>query len=87
MDQSLSLEALSRMHLKTARAYRIRLAFQEIYPCPSREWGELVLDRWYRWAIRSRLEPIKHAARTIKRYREGVLRWSSSQIANGPIQV
>ena len=75
MDQSLSLEALSRMHLKTARAYRIRLAFQEIYTCPSREWGELVLDRWYRWAIRSRLEPIKHAARTIKRYRDGVLRW------------
>jgi transposase len=86
IEQSLSLEALCRMHLKTARAYRIRLAFQEIYNCPSREWGELVLDRWYRWAIRSRLEPIKHVARTIKRYRDGVLRWFDSQIANGLIE-
>jgi hypothetical protein len=27
------------MHLKTARAYRLRLAFQEIYTAPSRDWG------------------------------------------------
>jgi transposase len=86
LEQSLSLEALCRMHLKTARAYRIRLAFQEIYNCPSRDWGELVLDHWYSWAIRSRLEPIKHTARTIKRYREGILRWFDSKIANGLIE-
>src|SRR5690348_2351051 len=38
VEQSLSLEALCHMNLKTARAYRIRLAFQDIYSCPSREW-------------------------------------------------
>ena len=54
--------------------------------CPSRDWGELILDHWYSWAIRSRLEPIKHAARTIKRYREGILRWFDSKIANGLIE-
>jgi transposase len=63
VEQSLSLEALSSMNLKTARAYRIRLAFQDIFNCPSRDWAELVLDRWYSWAIRSRLEPIKKVAR------------------------
>jgi transposase len=84
--QSVTLDALSRMHLKTARAYRLRLAFQEIYNAPTHEWGELILDRWYSWAIRSRLEPMKQVARTIKRHRNGILAWFDSKIANGLIE-
>jgi transposase len=86
VEQSLSLEALCSMNLKTARAYRIRLAFQDIYSCPSRDWAELVLNRWYSWAIRSRLEPIKKVARTVQRHRDGILRWFDSKIANGLIE-
>jgi transposase len=86
IEQGLSLEALCRMHLKTARAYRIRLAFQEIYNCPSRDWAELVLNSWYSWAIRSRLDPIKKVARTVKQHRDGILRWFDSKIANGLIE-
>lgn len=80
------LAALTRLHLKTSRAYQLRLAFQEIYQQPTWEWGALFLDRWYRWAIRSRLEPMKDAARTVKRHREGILAWFDSQIANGLIE-
>src|SRR5262249_46786467 len=83
VEQSLSLEALCSMNLKTARAYRIRLAFQDMYNCPSQDWAELVLNRWYSWPIRSRLEPIKKVARTVKRHRDGILRWFDSKIANG----
>ena len=74
------------MHLKTARAYQIRLAFQEIYQQPSWQWGALFLDRWYSWAIRSRLDPIKDAARTVMRHRDGILSWFDSRIANGLIE-
>jgi transposase len=81
-----NLAALTRLHLKTARAYRIRLAFQEIYRQPNWDWGALFLDRWYSWAIRSRLEPIKEAARTVMRHRDGILAWFDSQIANGLIE-
>ena len=80
------LAALTRMHLKTARAYQIKLAFQEIYSQPAREWGAMFLDRWYGWAIRSRLQPIKDAARTILRHRDGILSWFDSRIANGLIE-
>jgi len=80
------LAALTRMHLKTARAYQIKLAFQEIYSQPAREWGAMFLDRWYGWAIRSRLQPIKDAAREILRHRDGILSWFGSRIANGPIE-
>jgi transposase len=81
-----TLEALTRLNLKTARAYQIRLAYQEIYQQPTWEWGALFLDRWYSWAIRSRLEPIKDAARTIKKHRDGILAWFDSLIANGLIE-
>jgi len=81
-----TLAALTRRHLKTARAYRIRRAFQEIYQQPSRPWGELFLDRWYSWAIRSRLDPIKDAARTVMKHRDGILSWFDSRIANGLIE-
>ena len=84
--QYATLDALTRLNLKTARAYRIRLAFQEIFDQPSHDWGELILGRWYSWAIRSRLEPIKKVARTVKRYRDGILRWFDSKIANGLIE-
>jgi transposase len=80
------LASLTRLHLKTARAYRIRLAFQEIYQQPNSDWGALFLDRWYSWAIRSRLEPIKDAARTVMRHRDGILAWFDSRIANGLIE-
>jgi transposase len=85
-DSRSQLASLTRLHLKTARAYQLRLAFQEIYQQPSQPWGELFLDRWYSWAIRSRLEPIKDAARTIIKHRHGILAWFHSRIANGLIE-
>ena len=81
-----TLQALTRLHLKTARAYQIRLAFQEIYQQPTRNWGALFLDRWTSWAIRSRLEPMKEAARTVMKHRDGILAWFDSRIANGLIE-
>jgi len=57
-----------------------------MYAQPTPGWAELFLDRWSGRAIRSRLEPMKSAARTIQRYREGILRWFHSKIANGLIE-
>jgi transposase len=81
----MSLEALTRVHLQTACAYWFRLAFQEVYNAPSYEWGELIREPWYCWAIRSRLRPIKRVARTITQHRDGILRWFDTKIANGLI--
>ena len=80
------MQSLSRLHLKTARTHQLRLAFQEMYDQPTPSWGEWFLNRWYSWAIRSRLEPMKEAARTILRHRDGILRWFQSRIANGLIE-
>lgn len=84
--QRANLGSLTRLNLKTARAYQLRLAFQDMYAEPSRWWGEHFLDRWLSWAMRCRLEPMKAAARTIKQHKEGILRWFNSKIANGLIE-
>lgn len=38
-----------------------------------RGWGRRAWLRWYSWAIRSRLEPVREVARMIKRHLEGIL--------------
>jgi transposase len=83
--QRLTLENLPTRHLKTARAYQIRLAFQEFYERPSDEAASY-LKKWYFWATHSRLEPVIDAARTVKRHWDGILRWFDSKIANGLIE-
>ena len=80
------LEDLPMRHLKTARSWRIRLAFQDFYQQPSSEAGAAYLKRWYFWATHSRLPPIIDAAHTVRRHWHGILRWFHSKIANGLIE-
>ena len=84
--QSAQLGSLSQTNLKTARAYHLRLAFQDIYKERSRAWAEIFFDKWYSWARRSRLEPMKSVAATMQRHRDGILAWFDSRIANGLIE-
>jgi len=79
-------DSLAKSHLKTGRAYQIRLAFQDLYDQPSAEAAADHLQRWYFWATHSRLEPVIEAAKTVKRHWDGVLRWFDSNISNGLIE-
>lgn len=71
--------------LRTARAYRWRLAFDAFFD-QLPELAEDYLDRWYRGAIRSRLEPIKDFAYTVGEHWDGVLRWHTTRISNGVLE-
>ena len=80
------LDSLPTHHLKTARAYQIRLAFQDLYEQPSTQTAAAFLKKWYFWVTHSRLEPMIEAAHTVKRHWDGILRWFDSKIANGLIE-
>jgi transposase len=84
--QRQTLESLPTSHLKTARAYQMRLAFQDLYEQSTPEQAATFLKRWYFWATHSRLEPLIDAAHTVKRHWDGILRWFDSRIANGLIE-
>ena len=82
-SQADTLHDLSKSNLKTARAYQIRLAFQDLYNQPSRQDAEAYLKKWYFWATHCRLPPVIEAAKSIKRHWDGILRWFDTKIANG----
>ena len=85
-EQAAQLGSLSQTNLKTARAYHLRLTFQDIYKERSRVWAAILFDKWFSWARRCRLEPMKQVAATMDRHREGILAWFDSRIANGLIE-
>ncbi len=76
---------IANSHLKTARAYRIRLVFQELYNQPAAT-AQSYLDKWYFWATHSRLQPVIDVAKTIRRHQKGILRWFQSHINNGILE-
>jgi transposase len=84
--QRATLNSLPTRTLKTARAYQIRLAFQDMYAETSQQTAAAYLKRWYFWATHSRLPPMIDAAHTVKRHWDGILRWFDSTIANGVIE-
>lgn len=77
---------LRKLNLKTVRAYHIRESFQAIYNAGTKEEFEELLEKWYSWARRCRLEPMKKAANTIKEHWEGIVNWFDSGINNGILE-
>lgn len=76
---------LPKLNLKTARAYRIRLAFQEFWTLQD-DLAEAFLKRWYFWATHSQLPPIIRVAKTIRKHWPGVLRWFQTRVSNGILE-
>jgi len=64
---------LKSANLKTARAWAIKTHAMCLWGYKSRGWARRGWQRWYSWAIRSRLEPIKKVARMIKNHLDGIV--------------
>jgi transposase len=78
---------LRGLNLKTHRAFRIKESLREIFRCaetPSQ--AEALLDRWYSWARRCRLDPIKKVAKTLKDHWQGILNAFDSKLTNGRVE-
>ncbi len=60
---------------------------REIYrTAPDRATAEVLLKRWYQWARRCRLAPIKRVAKTLRDHWEGILNAFDSQLTNGRVE-
>lgn len=77
-----AFQELRQSRLKTARAWAIREEAMGLWHYLSRAWARKAWNRWYSWAIRSRLEPVKQTARTIKRHLEGILNAIVCKVTN-----
>lgn len=74
-----------RSTMKTARAFHLRLSFQDFYAQPART-AKQFLRRWCSWASRSRIDEMIRVSQTLRRHEEGVLRWFISRITNGLLE-
>jgi transposase len=76
--QTQAMHWLQRAHLKTARAWRLKMALREVFAnARSHNQAELAgadLKAWLSWARRSRLEPFKRLAATLKTHFDSVVR-------------
>ncbi len=74
--------SLRKSRLRTARAWALKETAMELWRYKSRGWAEKAWKRWYGWAIRSRLEPMKKVARMIKRHWDGVINAVITKVTN-----
>jgi transposase len=84
--QQQQVESLSRMNLKTFRAYRIKEALRQLWTCQTHGDAEKYLKKWYFWATHSRLNPIIEFAKIVKDHWTGILNFFHSRITNGIIE-
>ena len=73
---------LKAVATKTARAWAIKGTGMDAWRYRSRHWATNALKKWYSWAIRSRLEPIKKVARMVKRHEYGILNAILPRVTN-----
>ena len=73
---------LKSSSLKTARAWSLKEMLRGLWKQPSRAAGERWWKRWYGWAVRSRLTPVKKVAAMIKRHLPNVLTYFKHRLTN-----
>jgi transposase len=76
---------LGQTHLRTVKAYQMKLAFQDFWELPRAD-APRFLDAWCGWARTSGLEPMARFAQTVERHRAGILRWFQTRISNGLLE-
>ena len=74
---------LQALNLKVGRAWAIKEALRTLWTYRQPAAVKRFFTRWYGWAVRSRLEPVKDVAATLKRHLAGVLRFAKHPITNG----
>ena len=86
--QRLSLRELLRYNLKSVRAYLLKEEFQLFWEYKSPAWAAKFLDAWCTRAMRSRIEPVKKFARTLRAHRQLLLNYfkAKKQFSSGVIE-
>jgi transposase len=78
-EQRFRLRDLLRYNLKTVRAYLLKETFQQLWDYNSPTWAGKFLDQWCRQVMRSRIDPMKKIARSLRDHRELILNYFRAQ--------
>jgi transposase len=86
--QATKLKELMRYNLKTVRSLLMKVDFDRFWEYRSFGCAKRFLDEWCTRALRSRIEPMKKVARTLRRHRGLLLNWFVAQgtISSGAVE-
>ena len=89
-QQTNAMHWLQRSSLKSARAWRLKMALREVYARAAASndarLARADLDAWLSWARRSRLESFKKLARTITQRADAVVRGMTDNRSNAFVE-
>ncbi len=88
--QTNAMHWLQRSGLKSARAWRLKMALREVYAraaaSNNAELARADLKAWLSWARRCRLEPFKQLAKTISARADAVVRGMTDNRSNAFVE-
>lgn len=80
--QAQRVASLCKEYPKTGRAFRMVQALDVLYASKSYDEGKARLDALYQWLRRSRLEPMKKTALTLRKYADEILNIFRTRMTN-----
>jgi transposase len=86
--QTVKLQELLAINLKTVRAYLLKEDFQRFWCYKRAYWAGRFLDDWCKRTMRSRIDPLKKIARMLRSHRSLLLNWFRAKelIALGAVE-
>ena len=85
-QQAQRFAELKHLNLQTSRAWALKEVFRTFWSCPTLKVAESYFARWYSWAIRCRLDPVKKVARLCKTHLDNLLTFFEHRLTNGPME-
>ena len=86
--QEVKLAEVLKYNLRTVRAYILREEFQQFWGYTYATWAERFLNKWTTRVMRSRLEPMKKVAQTLRNHQPLILNWFKARgaISSGVVE-
>ncbi len=86
--QAAKLSTLLEYNLKSMRAYLMKEDFQQFWSYTYPSWTGKFLGAWCTRTMRSRLEPMKDVAKTLRKKRSLLLNWfrADGELSSGVVE-
>ena len=87
-NQRIRLRDILKYNLHTVRAYLLKEQFAHFWNYDSLTWAGKFLDQWISLVMRSRIEPMKKVAKTLRNHRELILNYfrAKKQFSSGVVE-
>lgn len=86
--QTVKLRELLQYNLQSVKAHLQREDFQQFWEYKSPMWAGKFLDDWCARVMRTKIEPMKKVARTLRTHRELILNWfkADGKLSSGTVE-